>query len=138
MAQKNAYRRYLRIFIPAMILYLVGVFGISWADDQGYLSKFWLLFLTLIPILAIFGWMWGQWRYVKELDEYLRRLHTEAMMIGLMIVTAIASGWGLMELMTDVPRIPIFFAGPGFYLIYGIAYTVIAKRAGVKGCGAYL
>lgn len=130
---KQAAQRYRRIFVPAMVVYLIGVLGISWAGEKAYIPQSAIYALTLIPILAIFAWMWAQWRYVKELDEYLRQLQTEAMMIGLMIVTAIASGWGLMELMTDVPRIPIFFAGPGFYFIYGIAYAVLAKRAGVKG-----
>ncbi len=130
---KEAEKRYRKVFIPAMGIYVIGVFGISWGEEQSYLSAGAVSALTLIPVLAIFAWMWAQWRFVKELDEYLRQIQTEAMMIGLMIVTAIASGWGLMELMTDVPRIPIFFAGPGFYLVYGIAYTVLAKRAGIKG-----
>lgn len=130
---KQAVKRYYRLLVPAMIVYLVGVFGISWAEGKSFFPANAIYVLTLIPVLAIFVWMWAQWRYVKELDEYLRAIQTEAMMIGLMIVTAIASGWGLMELMTDVPRIPIFFAGPGFYLIYGIASYVLAKRAGIKG-----
>ena len=129
----QATRRYMKIFIPAMALYLIGVLGISWADNNSYLPPWSIYVLTIIPIFAIFAWMWAQWRYVNELDEYLKKLQTEAMMIGLMTITAVASGWGLMELMTDVPRIPVFFAGPGFYLIYGIAYAVLAKRAGVKG-----
>lgn len=132
-SEKRAARRYFKVFVPAMVIYLIGVLGISWAEEKSYLPQSAVYALTLIPVFAIFAWMWAQWRYVKELDEYLRKLQTEAMMIGLMIVTAIASGWGLMELMTDVPRIPIFFAGPGFYLIYGIAYAVLAKRAGIKG-----
>ena len=130
---KQAAKRYFKVFIPAMIVYLVGVFGISWAEGKPFFPANAIYILTLIPVLAIFVWMWAQWRYVKELDEYLRAIQTEAMMIGLMIVTAIASGWGLMELMTDVPRIPIFFAGPGFYLIYGIASSILAKKAGLKG-----
>ena len=134
MIQKHAHRRYLKIFIPSIIVYLIGVFGISWAEDKSFLPPYTIYILVFIPILAIFAWMWAQWRYVKELDEYLSKIHTEAMMIGLMIITAIASGWGLMELMTDVPRIPIFFAGPGFYLFYGFASWIIRRRAGLKGC----
>ncbi len=129
----QATKRYMRIFVPAMLAYLIGVFGVSWADNHSLIPEWSLYVLTIIPVLAIFAWMWAQWRYVNELDEYLKKIQTEAMMIGLMIVTAIASGWGLMELMTDVPRIPIFFAGPGFYMVYGIAYAVLAKRVGIKG-----
>ena len=131
--QIKAAKRYFKVFVPAMIIYLIGVFGISWADNKSYLPQSAIFILTIIPALAIFVWMWAQWRYVKELDEYLQKLQTEAMMIGLMTVTAIASGWGLMELMTDVPRVPIFFAGPGFYLVYGIATVALTKRAGIKG-----
>ena len=133
MTQKTAKKRYFKTFVPTMIGYVLSIFGISWAEDSGHLSAPAIYILTLIPIICIFAWMWSQWRYVKELDEYLSKLQTEAMMIGLMIVVAIATGWGLMELMADVPRIPIFFAGPGFYLIYGLVYMVLAKRAGLKG-----
>ncbi len=132
----QATKRYMKLFVPAMALYLIGVFGISWADNRSYLPPWSMYALTIIPILAIFAWMWAQWRYVNELDEYLKKLQTDAMMIGFMTVTAIAMGWGLMELMTDVPRIPIFFAGPGFYLIYGITFAVLSKRAGVKSCSS--
>ncbi len=130
---KQAALRYRKVFVPSMTVYILSVFGISWANVASLLSPIAMYVLTIIPVLAIFAWMWAQWRYVKELDEYLRQIHTEAMMIGLMIVTAFASGWGLMELMTDVPRMPIFFAGPGFYFIYGIASLVLNKKAGVKG-----
>ncbi|HHL42689.1 MAG TPA: hypothetical protein ENJ42_03660 [Hellea balneolensis] len=133
MSHKTAKTRYLKVFIPAMAGYLISLFGITWADSQGWLSPLGVSVLTLIPILCIFVWMSAQWRYVKELDEFLRKIQTESMMIGFMIVTAIAMGWGLMELMVDVPHIPIFYVGSGFYLIYGIAAIILHKRAGVKG-----
>ncbi len=133
MTQKTAHRRYIKVFIPAMVIYMISIFAISWANIQSYLPKYSLYFLTIIPVLSIFAWMWAQWRYVKELDEYMRARQVEAMMYGMMVVVAFASGWGLMELMTDVPRIPIFFAGPGFYLFYGIIFAVMSKRAGEKG-----
>ncbi len=130
---KQALRNYLKVFIPAMAVYILSIFGVSWADNASLLSPIALYVLTLIPVLAIFAWMWAQWRFVKELDEYLRKLQTEAMMIGFMVITGIAMGWGLMELMTDVPRIPIFYAGPGFYFVYGVATIVLTKKAGLKG-----
>ena len=133
MTQRTAAKRYFKIFIPAMLIYVIGVFAITWAEDKSYLAPNALYFLTLIPIFGIFAWMWAQWRYVQELDEYLSKLQTDAMMYGFMIITAIAMGWGLMELMTDVPRIPIFFAGPGFCFAYGISFAILKKRAGIKG-----
>lgn len=133
MRNKIATRRYFKIFIPSMLIYVLGVFGVSWAEKEGLISTPMIIVLSIIPALAILAWMWGHWRYVKELDEYIRALQTEAMMIALMVVVAIASSWGLMEFMADVAKLPVFFVMPGFYFIYGITLLILTRRAGIKG-----
>ena len=128
-----ARRQYFKVFFPSMLIYLIGVFAVTYLWESTETGKPLIYGLSVIPVAAILTWMWAHWHYVKRLDEYLRRVQTEAMMIGLMIVVALAGGWGLLELMLDLPAMPIFYVMPGFYFVYGLAYVVLARREGIKG-----
>jgi len=56
-----------------------------------------------------------------------------AILFGMAAVMAGATVWGLLEELAGAPVIPLFYIVPGFYFVYGIAYLIIGKRAGVKG-----
>jgi amino acid permease len=130
MTQTIAHRRYMRLFVPAMLFYVVSILGISFVKEQEVLPDQIFYGLAVIPALAILVWVWGHMRYITELDEYLRGLQVRAIMFGMAGIMVIATVWGLMEEMTDIVRIPIFYVVPGFYLIYGIAHTILIKREG--------
>jgi len=46
---------------------------------------------------------------------------------------AASTAWGFLEFFTPVPKLPIFYVMPGFYLFYGLAAVIIGKRDNV-GC----
>lgn len=133
MTQKRAHRRYMKLFIPAMAMYLLSMFGISFAKENTIMPEPLLYGLALVPAIFILIWIWGHMRYITELDEYLRGLQVRAVLIGMALVMAFATVWGLLEELAATPAVPIFYIVPGFYFAYGLAYLVIAKRAGVKG-----
>ncbi len=130
MTQKTAYQRYMRLFVPAMLFYVVSILGISLAKRHEIFPDPVFYGLAIIPAIAMLIWIWGHMRYITELDEYLRGLQVRAVLIGMAGVMAFATVWGLMEEMTDIVRIPIFYVVPGFYLIYGITHSVLMKREG--------
>ena len=138
MATKHAHRRYMKLFIPAMALYLFSMIGISFARKHGTLPEPMLYAVSISPAVFIIIWILGHMRYINELDEFLQKLRIKAVLFGLTAIMIIATIWGLMEELASAPALPIFYVVPGFYLIYGLTYTIIAKRAGVKGWGAYL
>jgi len=133
MIQKRAARRYMRRLIPAMAVYLVGIFATTWAHKTEAIPQLGIYALTLIPTLAILSWMWAHWRYVHEIDEYMRSIQHRAMLIGITILMAVTAFWGLLEFFGDVPAIPIFYVLPAYYIFYGLAQFFIARREGVKG-----
>ena len=133
MNQKQAHRRYMKLFVPAMAAYVVSIFGVSFAKKNATMPEPILYGLAVVPALFILIWIWGHMRYITDLDEYLRALQVRAVMIGMAGVMAFTTVWGLLEELADAPAIPIFFIVPVFYFLYGLAYIVIAKRAGVKG-----
>lgn len=108
MTESQAKRRYFKIFVPSMAIYLVSMFGISFYEKQGDIPQIVLYALCLVPVGALLGWMWAQWRYVNELDEYLKMIQIKGILFGLAVVLAISASWGMMELLADVPRLKIF------------------------------
>lgn len=130
MTHKQAHRRYMKLSAALMVLYLLGTYGLSLAENHTNIPRFVFYGLTGFPIGAILGWMWGLWRYVNEIDEFLRAIQIKAIMYGLAIVMGVSTGWGLLEFYAEVPRLPIFYVVPMFGGAYGIAHIIISKREG--------
>lgn len=133
MTQKQAHRRYMKLFVPAMAMYLLSMFGISFAKKNATMPEPLLYGLAIVPAIFVLMWIWGHMRYITELDEYLRGLQIRAVLIGMAVIMAFTTVWGLLEELAAAPAVPIFFIVPGFYFVYGLAYLIIGKRAGVKG-----
>jgi len=135
---KHAHRRYMKLFIPAMTLYVVSIIGVALARIFNILPEPVLSAASTIPAIFMVIWTLGHMRYIRELDEFMQKLQVEAVLFGLASIMIIATIWGLLEQLAGAPALPVFYVVPGFYFAYGLAYIVVAKRAGVKGWGAYL
>lgn len=131
MTTKQATSRFFRVFVPAMLLYITVTAGMTQLTNDGDLSARTLYALSLIPIVAIFIAFWAQLRFVLELDEFLRLIQIKGTFFGIVCVMVIASGWGQLERLADVPRIQVFWLLPIFWSAQGLATTIISKREGV-------
>lgn len=128
MAPKKALRRYFQVFAPSMAGYVASIFlasGLIDDEDPITVGKY---ILALVPAVFVFAFIWGQARYVREMDEFQRKVQVEALMCGLMITMAIATAWGLLEFYTEVPRLPVFYILPIFYGVFGLSNGIIARR----------
>lgn len=128
MTNKEAKKRYMRVFVPAMIGYILSICGASIVLGDGDSATPLAFTLALIPALFVFIFMWAQARWVQEIDEFMRMLQIKALMWGVMATTAATTAWGLFEFYTPVPKLPIFYVLPIFYGVYGIASGIIHKR----------
>ena len=109
-----------------------GSLGTTWAADHMNLPPVALYGLAIIPIIAIFSAFWAHWRFVNEIDEFLRTIQVKAVIFGIACVMAIASGWGTLELLADAPILKVFWLLPIFWVSYSAAAVVLTKReAGV-------
>ena len=133
MTQKQAHRRYMKLFVPSMFFYVLSMIGIKVAKQNGTMPDVLLYGLALVPAVFVLIWIWGHMRYITDLDEYLQGLQVRAVMVGIGMVMVVATVWGLLEQLTDVSPLPIFYIVPVFYFAYGAAHIVIMKRAGIKG-----
>jgi hypothetical protein len=69
--------------------------------------------IALIPGLAVLGMIWALGRLLIELDdEYLRLLEVRKFIVATGVLLSVASVWGLLELLSNVPRMPVFYAFP--------------------------
>ena len=108
-----AYRRYMRRFIPSTAAYVVAIGLASLLIPDGAHASPLTVAIALLPGLGVVAIIWAMARLLIELDdEYLKLLEVRKALAATGVVLAVASVWGLLELYTDVPRLPVFFVFP--------------------------
>jgi hypothetical protein len=69
--------------------------------------------LSVVAGAGVLVWIWAAARYLIELDdEYLRMLQVRGMLVATGVTFAVTSIWGMVELFTTAPRLPVFFVFP--------------------------
>lgn len=132
MDQGRATRRYYSVFAPVMIMFLAGSFGIAWLEDNTATPNWMLAGLAMIPIAALLSMFWLHWRYVRDVDEYLRQIHVKALLFSAAVALGIGTGWGYLEFYLEAPALPVFWLNPLFWTVYGIAVMAFSLRDGVS------
>lgn len=127
MSEKQATIRYFKIFVPSMAMYLIGMIGISWPAKNLGLPQPALIGLAAIPMIALLCAIWAHWRFITELDEFLRMIQIKGIVFGVAMVLIVASSWGLLEVLAEVPRLPIIHTFTIFCISYGLAVAVLTK-----------
>jgi hypothetical protein len=108
-----AYRRYMRRFWPATAAYVVAIGLATWLIPDGAHASPLTVGIALLPGLGVVAMIWAMARLLIELDdEYLKLLEVRKALAATGVVLAVASVWGLLELYTDVPKLPVFFVFP--------------------------
>ena len=123
---REARRRYRRLVWPVMIFYSLFTFlGPALLVWMGAHSK-WVVALvaaiTGVPIIIVF-WLLG--RFIRETDEYTRKIQTDAVLGGGAVTLSICVIWGFLELYGVAPlsRFPaMLMVGPAFFLFYGLSF----------------
>lgn len=128
--QSAAYRRYLRRFWPATALYVLAIALATWLIPDDAHASVLTVGIALLPGAGIVAMIWAMGRLLIELDdEYLRMLEVRKALVATGLVLAVASVWGVLELFTDVPRLPVFLIFPLWCVGLAIG-QVFNRRAG--------
>lgn len=120
MNTKRATARYFAFFIPAMLIFLGASVGLAWLEKGEAVSKGVMIGLALIPIVALLSMFWLHWRFLSDIDEYLRQIQIKGLLFAAAIVMTLATGWGYLENFFDVPALPVFWLNPVFWLAYAL------------------
>lgn len=127
MAANPVQRRYVGRMIPISLAYVATVMLASWIIPDDAAATPLTVAVALVPALATSGFIWAMARYIAELtDEYVRMLEVRKMLVATGLTLALASGWGILELFTDVPRVPLFYVFPVWCL--GLAVGSLVNR----------
>lgn len=134
MATNPAQRRYVGRMIPISIAYIAAVMLASWIIPDDAAATPLTVAVALVPALATSGFIWAMARYLAELtDEYVRMLEIRKILVATGLTLALASGWGILELFTDVPKVPLFFVFPVWCL--GLAAGSLVNRLTLGDAG---
>lgn len=131
MTPERATYRYFAVLIPAQIVFIVASIVIAYGGPALRLEGWRLYPATLVPILALLVTFWAHWRFVWDVDEFIRLVHIKALLAGLAVLMIFATSWGLFEVYAKAPAFPIFWLTPLFWAAYGLIATVLSWREGL-------
>jgi len=132
---KQALQRYLKIFIPSMIAYLVLIFLAVRLIKSETVTGMVVFSVAILPGLAALCFLYGFFRFIKETDEVLRRIQTDAILVGVGAILTLTLTWGILELLIEtLPRLSIFYIFPIFFMVQGLASWRFSKKYGTGFC----
>ncbi len=132
MEPNRAARRYFSLLLPVMLVFLAASLAIDWLDDNMSPPRELLAVLALVPIAALLSMFWVQWRYILDLDEYLRQLHVKAVLLAAALSLGLGTGWGYLERAIEVPPLDVYWLNPVFWVAYALAVTAFTAREAVS------
>jgi hypothetical protein len=125
---QQARRRYMMRFLPITLAYVAGIALATALIPDEAPADVRTISLSILPGLAVIGWLWAMGRLLVELeDEYLRMLEVRKFLVATGMTLAATSMWGILELYSpEVPRFPVFFVMPLWCL--GLAVGALFNR----------
>ncbi len=126
---KEARKRYMRLFWPAMVFYVITVIGGAQLRNQYETTPLWLgisiaLAIT-VPLIAVLILML---RYFDETDEYTRLKQLKAFAYGACLTVGAIFFVGFLQMFDVITHVDVFWFGPGFFLAYGLAYWAMGGK----------
>jgi len=128
MTNEKATRRYLSVLFPATIAFVGASWALKAADNADLLSPAATYAVSVIPVGIMLGMFWSHWRYMTEIDEFLRSIQVKGAFTGLVFVLTVASGWGWLEFYADAPRLSVFWLNPLYWIVYSLAVMWFTPR----------
>lgn len=128
MTNEKATRRYLGTLIPAALAFIGASLALKLMENAGLLPLPAVYALSVIPVALMLFMFWAHWRYMNEIDEFLRSIQAKGGFAGLVVVLTVATGWGWLELAADAPALSIFWLNPLYWLVYSVAVLWLTPR----------
>jgi hypothetical protein len=120
------HKRYLREFLPAMLVYAVMVIVSVWLLKRQVYPPLRFVFAMLPVIPALFA-MWAAIRYVRGLDELQRRIQFEGLAFSFLATCIIALTWALLQ-NAGLPHADIVWVAPMLIFLWGVGACVAKWR----------
>lgn len=125
---KNARRRYARDIAVSMILYAGLVFGAAFVIRNVEAPQWVRIVLALAPIAPALMMLRAYLAHLNALDEFQRRLQTDALLIAAGVTVFGTFAYGFLEEWADLPHVSLLWVFPIFSVVFGAAHVVIRHR----------
>ncbi len=121
-----AAKRYLREFLPAMLLYVVAVMGTSWLlERMGESSWRWLV--AVVPVVPIAFALVAFLRFLNNMDELQQRIQLNAIGFAAGATGMVTLTLGFLE-QAGLPCLSWVWIFPMLILFWGAATFVVSRR----------
>jgi len=125
---KAARGRYTRAMAVAAVLY-IGVVALGVTVIDRFAPPAWLtIVLALLPLAPAMIAVRAYLDYFRALDEFQRRVQTEALVVTLAVVTLGAFSYGFLEEWAGFPHVPLFWVFPAVMLTWTVAQIALRAR----------
>jgi hypothetical protein len=127
-AGKPAAGRLFRDMLGAGVVYLAAVAGASLAI-KGFAPPQWIAGpLAVAPIAPALLMLGAQLRYMRALDEFQRRLQSEAVLIAAAVTAFGTLAYGQLEDMAGFPEISMMWVFPALCIVWSAAMVFVRWR----------
>jgi hypothetical protein len=127
-SSKEAARRYRRDVAISGTIYVALVFGGALAISNLDPPHWAVIVLALLPVAPALTMLRAYLAFTRSMDEFQRRLQSEALLIASAVVVFGSFAYGFLEEWADFPHLPMIWVFPAFCGVWGIAHLIISRR----------
>ncbi len=124
----NVKRRYVRDMAIAGAIYVALVVGAALIIRHLHPPQWALVVLALLPLAPALLMLRAYVVYVNALDEFQRRIQTEAAIIAAGFIAFASFAYGFLEDWAHFPRISLIWVFPALSFTFGVAHRIVRRR----------
>jgi hypothetical protein len=121
-------RRYMGNMAVACVLYTIFVFAGAYATRIEGVPHWGLVLAALAPLLPALLMLRAYAIFLNGIDEFQRRVQTDAMLISAGVVGFGSFAYGFLEEWAGFPHLPLLWVFPALIGIWGLAACVLRLR----------
>lgn len=125
---KDASKRYNRDMLIAGGIYTVCVFAGAFAIDTYTLPQWAVIGLALLPLLPALLMLRAYVVFINAVDEFQRRIQSEAVMLAAGVVGFGSFAYGFLEEWAGFPHLPLIWVLPALIGFWGVALCIVRLR----------
>jgi hypothetical protein len=119
---------YARDMTIAAVLYMAFVIGGALAIRDGSLSRWAVIGVALAPLLPALLMLRAYAIFLNRIDEFQRRIQTDAILISAAVVGFGSFAYGFLEEWAGFPHLPLIWVFPALIGIWGLAACIVRLR----------
>lgn len=110
------------------VVYIALVFGAAFVIRNLDAPQWSRIVLALVPTAPALMMLRAYLTYLNALDEFQRRLQTDAMLLAAGVTVFSTFAYGFLEEWAELPHVPLLWVFPLFLMVFGIAHIIIRHR----------